>query len=161
MSNVPVSLSDDEKSKCDLPLTLREITLAIRGLSKGKTPGSDGLPLEFYIKFCDLLAPHLVDLFNFSLENGSFSPSMQESVTRVIFKKDDPKDLKNWRPISLLNVDYKICSKTLANRLSIVLPSIIHEDQTCSVPGRTIFENLSLLRDILDYVNITDETGVL
>lgn len=161
MSNVPVSLSDDEKSKCDLPLTLREITLAMRGLSKGKTPGSDGLPLEFYIKFCDLLAPHLVDLFNFSLENGSCSPSMQESVTRVIFKKDDPKDLKNWRPISLLNVDYKICSKALANRLSIVLPSIIHEDQTCSVPGRTIFENLSLLRDILDYVNITDETGVL
>lgn len=86
---------------------------------------------------------------------------MQESVTRVIFKKDDPKDLKNWRPISLLNVDYKICSKTLANRLSIVLPSIIHEDRTCSVPGRTIFENLSLLREILDYVNITDETGVL
>lgn len=115
MSNVPVSLSDDEKSKCDLPLTLQEITLAIRSLSKGKTPGSNGLPLEFYIKFCDLLAPHLVDLFNFSLENGSFSLSMQESMTRVIFKKDDPKDLKNWRPISLLNVDYDVAKGTHFN----------------------------------------------
>ena len=115
MSNVPVSLSDDEKSKCDLPLTLQEITLAICSLSKGKTPGSNGLPLEFYIKFCDLLAPHLVDLFNFSLENGSFSLSMQESMTRVIFKKDDPKDLKNWRPISLLNVDYDVAKGTHFN----------------------------------------------
>ena len=63
---------------------------------------------------------------------------MQESVTRLIFKKDDPKHLKNWRPISLLNVDYKILSKALTNRLSKVLPSIVSEDQTSSVSGRTI-----------------------
>ena len=158
LSNIQVSLSDSEMSSCDLLLTLHEITQAMCGLSNGKTPGSDGLPLEFYAKFWHLLSPHLIEIYNFSLEQGCFSPSMQESV---IFKKDDPKDLKNWQPISLLNVDYKICSKALANRLSKVLPSIIHEYQTCSVPGRTIFENLSLLRDTLDYVNITNETGIL
>lgn len=139
MSNVSFSLSDSEKSSCDQRLTLQDITLPTGGLSNGKTPGSDGLPLEFFVKFWDLLAPNLVHLFNFSLEQGIFSPSMQESVTRLIFKKGDPKDLKNWRPISLLNVDYKICSKALANRLSKVLSSVIHDDQTCSVPGRTIF----------------------
>ena len=42
-----------------------------------------------------------------------------------------------------------------------VLSSIIIEDQTCSVPGRTIFENLALFLDVLDHVNITDETGIL
>ena len=74
---------------------------------------------------------------------------------------DDPKCLKNWRPISLLNVDYKILSKALTTRLSRVLSSIIREDQTCSIPGRTIFDNLALFRDTLDYISVTDETGIL
>ena len=59
--------------------------------------------------------------------------------------------LKNWRPISLLNVDYKIGSKAFANRLQLILPSILNSDQTCSVPGRSIFENLMLARDSIDY----------
>ena len=71
------------------------------------------------------------------------------------------KKLKNWQPISLLNIDYKILSKALTNPLSKVLTSIVGEDQTCSVPGRTIFDNLALFRDTLDYINLTDETGIL
>ena len=54
------------------------------------------------------------------------------------YLKKRMKLLKNWRPISLLNVDYKICSKSIAYRLAKVLSSMINEDQTCSVPGRTI-----------------------
>ena len=64
---------------------------------------------------------------------------MRQSITRLLYKKDDRRDLKNWRPISLLNVDYKICSKALAIRLSKELSTIIHPDQTCSIPGRSIF----------------------
>ena len=59
--------------------------------------------------------------------------------------------LKNWRPISLLNVDYKIISKVLTNRLRLVMENLIHKDQTCAVLGRTIFDNIHLLRDIVDY----------
>lgn len=81
---------------------------------------------------------------------------MQQSITRLLYEKDDRRDLKNWRAISLLNVDYKICSKAPAIRLSKVLSTTIHPDQTCSVPGRSIFENLLLLRDVLDYVNVTE-----
>ena len=61
--------------------------------------------------------------------------------------------LKNWRPISLLNTDYKICSKVLANRLRRVISLILSEDQTCGIPDRSIFENLFLIRDRIDYVN--------
>ena len=86
---------------------------------------------------------------------------MKSSVTRILFKKGDRKDLKNWRPISLLNVDYKIASKVLSSRLSKVLDTIIDPDQTCSIPGRTISSNLHTLRDILDYIERTDETGIL
>ena len=161
LAQIDVSLSAPDSESCEGTLSTPEITDAMRGLANGKTPGSDGLPQEFYSKFWSLLSPHLLTVYNYSFATGCFSKSMQESVTRLIFKKGDRKNLKNWRPISLLNVDYKICSKALANRLSKVLSTIIQRDQTCSVPGRTIFENLSLLRDTLDYVNITNETGIL
>ena len=57
----------------------------------------------------------------------------------------------NWRPISLLSADYKILTKALANRLRKVLPLVIHPNQTCAVPGRSIEDNCALLRDISDY----------
>ena len=161
LSQIDTSLTHNERDLCEGELDLTEITSAMRGLSPGKTPGPDGLPQEFYAKFWNLLAPHLLRVFNFSLEQGFLCDSMRENVTRLLFKKGDKKLLKNWRPISLLNVDYKICSKALANRLAKVLSSIINEDQTCSVPGRTIFENLALFRDVLDHVNLTNETGIL
>ena len=161
LAKIDISLTDTEETLCDQNLSIEEISYAMRGLSSAKTPGSDGLPLEFYVKFWDQLGPILLQLYTFSLDPGSLSLSMQESVTRLIFKKDDPKNLKNWRPISLLNVDYNILSKALTNRLSKVLPSIVQEDQTCSIPGRTIFDNLALFRDTLEYITVTGETGIL
>ena len=77
------------------------------------------------------------------------------------YLKKRMKLLKNWRPISLLYVDYKMCLKSIAYQLAKVFSSIINEDQTCSVPGRTIFENLALFLDVLGHVNITDETSIL
>ena len=77
------------------------------------------------------------------------------------YLKKRMKLLKNWRPISLLNVDYKMCLKSIAYQLAKVFSSIINEDQTCSVPGRTISENLALFLDVLGHVNITDETSIL
>ena len=76
-------------------------------------------------------------------------------------KRGDVKYLKNWRPISLLNVDYNIISKAITLRLCKVLEHIIHPDQTCSVPGRSIFSNVTLLRDVLDYIQRTDESAIL
>ena len=94
--------------------------------------------------------------------HGELAESMKESITRLIFKKHgDAKHLKNWRPISLLNVDYKIISNAITIRLSKVIELIVHSDQTCSVPGRTIFSNVSLLRDILDHIELTRECAIL
>ena len=73
-------------------------------------------------------------------------------VIRLIFKKEDKSDLKFYQPISLLNVDVNIITKTLALDLGGVLPSIISNDQTC-IPGRNIASNLHTLNDIVKYAN--------
>ena len=140
---------------------MHEATRAMKKLKFDKVPGPDGLTVEFYDCFWDLLGPKLLEVANESFKDKELSETMKESVSRVLFKKGDRKYLKNWRPISLLNVDYKIVSKVMSSRLSKVLGTIIDSDQSCSVPGRTISSNLHMLRDILDYIDRTKETGIL
>ena len=74
----------------------------------------------------------------------------------VLYKKNDRLDTKNWRPISLLNVDYKIATRAISGRLLAAIGSVVGTDQTCGVPGRRISENLFLVRDLLDYMERDD-----
>ena len=76
---------------------------------------------------------------------------MHQAIITIIAKKGDLNQQKYWRPISLLSVDYKILTKILSNRLKTILPHIISEEQNCSVPRRTIFNNLFLIRDTIKF----------
>ena len=161
LSFVSRRLSDQDRDACEGALLLDEATEALGLSNHNKAPGPDGLSVEFYLTFWSHLGPLLVEVFNESLCASELCNSMKTSTTRLVYKKDDRKNLKNWRPISLLNVDYKICSKAISLRLSKVLDTIVDPDQTCSVPGRSITSNLSLLRDVLDHIERTGETGIL
>ena len=92
-----------------------------------------------------------MDTINFSFWNGLLSDLQCQGILHSLFKRDDPLLLKNWRPISLLNLDYQIATKESLNCICKVLPNIPSEDQTCGVPGCSIFENLFLLRDTIDF----------
>ena len=74
-------------------------------------------------------------------------------ITLLCKDSNNASDMKNWRPISPLNYDYKIISKSLTNRLSTVMETLVHEDQTCAVKGRSIFDNVHLLRNVIDFVD--------
>ena len=147
------SLASEDQAKCEGLLTLSECSEALSQMSTGKSPGADGLPVEFYQHFWSLLGQDLIDVLNFSFTHGSLSDTQRQGILRLLFKKDNPLDLKNWRPFSLLNTDYKICTKVLPNRLRGVIPLVLSEDQTCGVPDRSIFENLFLIRDTIEFVN--------
>ena len=154
-------LSDLDRDMCEGALLLDEATEAVGLSNRNKAPGPDGLSVEFYLAFWSRLGPLLVEVFNECLSTSELCDSMKSSITRLVYKKDDRRNLKNWRPISLLNVDYKICLKAISLRLSKVLDTIIDPDQTCSVPGKSIASNLVLLRDVLDHNERTGETGIL
>jgi hypothetical protein len=80
------------------------------------------------------------------------SPTQRVSVITLLCKDaTKAKDLNSWRPISLLNVDYKIISKALANRIKKVADRIIGEEQTAGIYNRTIFDTLHLIRNVGDY----------
>ena len=153
LSNVSSFLSADQASLCEGYLTVSEVDAALVGVTGGKSPGSDGLLMEFYVAFWDTLGPDLAQVLNASLDLGSLAPSQRIALISLIYKKVDRLLHKNWRPISLLNVDYKLCARALAGRLLKVLKYVTHPDQTCSVPGRFIAENVAPLRDVVHYVN--------
>jgi hypothetical protein len=145
-------LSTTQADVCDGPISYGECLLAIRGMKNGKSPGSDGLGKEFYDKFFYLFGNDFVSVINRAYTDGALSESQRTGYITLLCKNPAcPENLSNWRPISLLNVDYKIISKSLANRLRKVLPAVVNIDQTCSVPGRSIMDNLHLLRNVVDY----------
>ena len=161
IDDLELSLSDHDRDSCEGILTTDELLTALKGLQTGKSPGSDGLPAEFYLAFWDDIGDSLCLVLNERLRLGVLTDSQRESLLRLIHKKDDKRSPKNWRPISLLNTDYKLASKAITERLKSVMASIVHPDQTCGVPGRSIFSNLQLVRDLLDMINKTNETGIL
>jgi hypothetical protein len=130
-------------------------------LKSGKSPGLDGLPAEFYRAFWPLLGTDFVELAQSAYESGTLSPSQRAGVSRLLYKKGDWSNLSNWRPISLLNTDYKILAKSLANRLKCVLGSVIHPDQTCTILRRSIHDNCATIRDVVYHCASTDETAAV
>ena len=77
-------------------------------------------------------------------------------------KKDQDRcDLKNWRPISLLNVDAKIASKVIAERMKRLLPGLIHGNQTGYIPGRNNGENIRSILDIMSFTQTKNLPGLL
>ena len=154
-------LTPAESELCEGDLTEEECTRALRAMPSNKSPGVDGLPAEFYVRFWKLLGPDLVNVFNLCYRRGRLSLSQRSGAITLLYKKGDILDTANWRPITLLCADYKIAAKALANRLLSVIASVVSPDQTCGIPGRFIGENLRLLHDVVDYANSEAVPGAL
>ena len=141
-------LSEDEIISCEGELSKGECLQALKAMECNKSPGSDGRPLDFYKNFWNDLSDPFLNSMNSAFKSGQLSISQQRGIIRLIPKKDaDPSSIKNWRPISLLNCDYKIAAKAIANRLKKILPKIIDNDQTGFLKGRFIGENVTLIID--------------
>ena len=103
-----------------------------KNMESNKTPGTDGIPVEFYQVFWNDIKPFFLASINASRAKGLLSISQRRGLLTFIPKKDKALCyIKNWRPISLLNWNYKIAAKSIANRMKRTLPSVINSDQTC------------------------------
>ena len=155
-------LEDSVSSELEGEITLRECKDILCTFSSGKSPGEDGFTWEFYNCFFDLLGQDLVDCFNASYRAGEMSLSQRRGVITLIPKEDsDLSTLANWRPITLLNLDYKIASKIIARRLEKVLALLINPDQTGFIKGRYIGQNIRLINDILEQTKLQNIPGIL
>lgn len=159
--DLPV-LTVDEQLDCEGQLTPDEILMVLKTCKNNKTPGTDGFPAEFFKFFWHDIKEYLTNALNYNYRNDKLSVTQREGLITLIPKKDkDTLLIKNWRPITLLNQDYKLASKAIAKRLCKVLSKLIHTDQTGFLKDRYIGENIIRITNIMDFLNKNNEAALL
>ena len=138
----------NQKLSCEGELTEQECLNALKNMKNMKSPGNDGFTTEFYKFFWLDVKTILVKTFNESYSKQQFSISQGQGIITCIPKEGKSKySLKNWWPINLLNVDLKICSAAVSNRLKPVFVDLISQTQKVFLKGRYIGECTRLIFD--------------
>ena len=155
------TLTEEEMKSCEGLINEVECTNALTDFNSNKTPGSDGLSAEFYRFFWPDICHDLIASYNYAFQHGTLSISQRRGIISLIPKKGKDKTiLENLTPISLLNVDYKILIKVVANRIEKILPLLINPDQTGYVKSRYIGENVRLINYIINYTDRLNKKGI-
>ena len=151
LNQIDVHLTENERIDLDKDFEEKEIEKALAKMQNRKSPGSDGLTKEFYDFFWIDIKQYYLECLRQCEESGEMTESQKKGLVRVSYKKNGRIYIKNYRPITLTNVDYKILTRCLATRMAPVLPSLIHRNQTC-VPGRSIATNTHIMQDLIDTI---------
>jgi mannosylglycoprotein endo-beta-mannosidase len=140
--SVPIKVSEDMNASLTSRLSLEEVCNAIRALPKGKAPGHDDIPMEFFHEYEQEVAPDLLQAFTAMLNEGATLPFINKGIITLILKSGDRARFNNWKSITLFGSVYKILAKVLAGRLEAAFPNIIRPNQTGFVEGRSILDNV-------------------
>ena len=160
--NTILSLPDEEQDELNADISIDEVAAALKNMKDNKSPGTDGLPVEFYRFFWNEIGPFFNKSIQASFIKQRLSINQRRSIITCIPKANkDITQLKNWRPISLLNTDYKLLSNVISRRLKKHLPNLIHPDQKGFIKGRCISENTRLIYDIISYLDSKNIPGLL
>ena len=134
---------------------------ALQRCPPGRSPGPDGIPMELYRSFRAALAPLLSAVLTAIGRLETLPTGFTQGLLIVLFKKGDPLDVANYRPITLLNTDYRLLAKILVARLAPPLAKTITPEQTAFLPGRHIGENILLLQLLPSYLQAHDQSAAL
>ena len=155
-------LNNEEVQSLEGELTYEELTLALKNMKNSKSPGNDGFTAEFFKFFWVDLGKYILRSINYAYRNGLLSVTQKQGIITCLPKPNNARNiLKNWRPISLLNVIYKLMSSAIANRLKTVLNKLINQDQKGFITGRFIGENIRLVYDVLFETKKQEIPGLL
>jgi hypothetical protein len=156
-------LSDDQQALLSNHFSETEISHVInQRLGTGKAPGPDGLPSEFYHQFAAETSPILTFLFNYALEHPySWPHSFSESQICLLYKKGDPTSLSNYRPIALLDTDYKILAAAINLRIRPFATQLLSPTQTGFIPGRQITDCIHVVDLSIQFLNSQQEAGAI
>lgn len=149
--SVMPKISEDGRSRLEEPISADEVARAIKELPTNKSPGIDGIGSLFYKTFALEISVILAEVFSDIYKRNLLPPSMRKALTVLIPKKMDGtirREVRDYRPISLLTTDYKILAKILARRLQLVLPEVIGKHQVYGCKGRNITRHLHIMRTI-------------
>ena len=155
-------LTDVEKESLEGLITYQEASESLKQMCNNKSPGNSGFTTEFYKFFFIDIGHFLVRSINYGFHNNKLSITQRQGVITCLPKEGkNPQFLNNWRPITILNVSYKIASACITNRIKSVLHQLIHSNQSGFLSNRFIGLNIKLMYDILAFTESENIPGML
>ena len=152
LHGIPHSITDQMNNNLTKPVEEKEVKKALFSIHPNKAPGPDGMSPLFFQKFWYFIKDDVVQAIQSFFHSSLMLKVINNTVISLIPKVDNPTDMKQYRPISLCNVLYKMISKILANRLKNVLNLCISKNQAAFVPGRQILDNVILSHEFLHHL---------
>ncbi|PNX89322.1 cysteine-rich receptor-like protein kinase, partial [Trifolium pratense] len=132
------------------PFTEAEVKSAVWDCDSYKSPGPDGINFGFFKDFWTELRGDVMRFISDFHRNGKLTKGINSTFIALIPKVDSPQRLNDFRPISLVSSIYKILAKVLANRLRLVIGSVISESQTAFVKDRQILDGILIANEVVD-----------
>lgn len=173
-------ITNEQKQRLIKKTSRDEVEEAIKSTATGTSPGIDGIPYELYKEIIKIekkkkkeervdVVGIIQDLINnieeIGIEKLSTEDKKENEFTDglmfLLYKKKEKWKIENYRPITLLNTDYKIYTKTIAKRLADVAPTIVHEDQAGFIPKRSLYDHTRTTQMVIEYCEIAEEDGCI
>ncbi|GJU01583.1 RNA-directed DNA polymerase, eukaryota [Tanacetum coccineum] len=145
----PNRLNNDQILELESPISNEDIRTAVWGCGVDKSPGPDGFTFEFFRKYWTVVGPDFCIAVKWFFDHGVFAIGCNSSFVALIPKVLDPKVVSDYRPISLIGSLYKVVTKILASRLSLVISDLISDVQTAFLPNRQILDGPFIINEIL------------
>lgn len=143
------TLPNDAYSSLARDITLEEVRKGIFDMSPLKAPGEDGLPALFFQNQWETTSPTIFKLVQDAFRNKVLPPAINRTMITLIPKLEHPKSLRDFRPISLCTVAYKVITKIVANHIKCLLPNLILPYQTSFITGRNITDNIIIAQEAI------------
>ncbi|GJS12658.1 RNA-directed DNA polymerase, eukaryota [Tanacetum coccineum] len=147
----PNRLSQEQVLDLEREVSSDEIRLAVWSCGDNKSPGPDGYTFEFFKKYWGFIGSDFCDAVEHFFTSGAFSKGCNSSFIALIPKVMDAKLVSDFRPISLIGCVYKVVTKILANRLSMVISNIVSNTQSAFVSERQILDGPFIINELLHW----------
>jgi hypothetical protein len=155
------TLTNAEAAELTKPFAMKEVEDARKGMDCSSAPGPDGLLVGFYRAFWAEIKPLVMEMFNnFHREEFNLR-RLNYGMISLIPKLKDANNIKQYRPICVLNIDYKRCTKVLTTRLTLFTDKLISRSQTAFIHGRFILEEVVILHEILHDLRVSKTKKII
>jgi len=137
------------REQLEQPITPEDEHIVVRKGGKKKAPGSDRFGWEFYKVNWATIRDDMGELMNQMFIERKVSPQQKHGVIVCLPKICEPTTLADFRPITVLNTDYKMMARIIVNRVRTIMAELLQQSQLCGVPGWTIFKAVVTVREAI------------
>ncbi|KAH7352701.1 hypothetical protein KP509_19G059100 [Ceratopteris richardii] len=156
----PSTLDFNTAAACEKSISEEEVCMALQSLKNGKAPGIDGITKEFVITFWPSLKGLILEVCNEIWRDQRMPYSFKLGKIKLIPKLEVPKCIKDWRPITMMSIIYKIFAKTFALRLKCIIHKVVHPSQIGFVHQRSIYDNIFLTQMLLEHAAYSSQEAI-